>query len=43
MEVAAIAYVCDQFAVLFVVVHVIFNIGDKGAYLSFEEFLTIVA
>ncbi|TCV99205.1 5'-methylthioadenosine/S-adenosylhomocysteine nucleosidase [Biostraticola tofi] len=43
MEATAIAHVCHQFAVPFVVVRAISDVADQASHLSFEEFLTVAA
>ena len=43
MEAAAIAQVCHQFALPFVVVRAISDAGDGEAGMSFEEFLPLAA
>ncbi|KHS80066.1 5'-methylthioadenosine/S-adenosylhomocysteine nucleosidase [Pectobacterium brasiliense] len=43
MEATAIAHVCHQFAVPFVVVRAISDVADKASHLSFDEFLSIAA
>ncbi|MGL9769548.1 MAG: 5'-methylthioadenosine/S-adenosylhomocysteine nucleosidase [Sodalis sp. (in: enterobacteria)] len=41
MEAAAIAQVCHQFAIPFVVVRAISDIADQSSHLCFKEFLTV--
>ncbi|GKV78796.1 5'-methylthioadenosine/S-adenosylhomocysteine nucleosidase [Pectobacterium carotovorum subsp. carotovorum] len=43
MEATAIAHVCHQFAVPFVVVRAISDVADKASHLSFDEFLSVAA
>ncbi|WMQ74321.1 MAG: 5'-methylthioadenosine/S-adenosylhomocysteine nucleosidase [Sodalis sp.] len=43
MEATAIAHVCHQFAVPFVVVRAISDVVDQESHLSFEEFLTVAS
>lgn len=43
MEATAIAHVCHQFAVPFVVVRAISDVADKESHLSFDEFLSVAA
>ncbi|WP_244267300.1 5'-methylthioadenosine/S-adenosylhomocysteine nucleosidase, partial [Sodalis-like endosymbiont of Proechinophthirus fluctus] len=43
MEATAIAHVCHQFAVPFVVLRAISDVADQASHLSFEEFLTVAA
>ncbi|QHP81393.1 5'-methylthioadenosine/S-adenosylhomocysteine nucleosidase [Pectobacterium odoriferum] len=43
MEAIAIAHVCHQFAVPFVVVRAISDVADKASHLSFDEFLSVAA
>lgn len=43
MEATAIAHVCHQFAVPFVVVRAISDVADKASHLSFDEFLAVAA
>ncbi len=43
MEAAAIAHVCEQYRVPFVVVRAISDTADKQSHLSFEEFLSLAA
>ncbi|GKW43081.1 5'-methylthioadenosine/S-adenosylhomocysteine nucleosidase [Pectobacterium parvum] len=43
MEATAIAHVCHQFAVPFVVVRAISDVADKASHLSFDEFLNVAA
>ncbi|MFJ5503209.1 5'-methylthioadenosine/S-adenosylhomocysteine nucleosidase [Pectobacterium carotovorum] len=43
MEATAIAHVCHQFAVPFVVVRAISDVADKTSHLSFDEFLSVAA
>ncbi|WP_338564044.1 5'-methylthioadenosine/S-adenosylhomocysteine nucleosidase [Erwinia sp. E_sp_B04_7] len=43
MEATAIAHVCHQFAVPFVVVRAISDVADKESHLSFDEFLVVAA
>lgn len=43
MEAAAIAHVCHQFGVPFVVVRAISDVADKASHLSFDEFLSVAA
>ncbi|MBG0750173.1 MULTISPECIES: 5'-methylthioadenosine/S-adenosylhomocysteine nucleosidase [Pectobacterium] len=43
MEATAIAHVCHQFAVPFVVVRAISDVADKVSHLSFDEFLSVAA
>lgn len=43
MEAAAIAHVCHNFAVPFVVVRAISDVADQQSHLSFEEFLVTAA
>lgn len=43
MEATAIAHVCHQFGVPFVVVRAISDVADKASHLSFDEFLTVAA
>ncbi|MFV9998132.1 MAG: 5'-methylthioadenosine/S-adenosylhomocysteine nucleosidase [Arsenophonus endosymbiont of Dermacentor nuttalli] len=43
MEGAAIAHVCHQFGIPFVVVRAISDVADKESHLSFEEFLPVAA
>ena len=43
MEAAAIAHVCHQFKVPFVVVRAISDVADQESHLSFDEFLGIAA
>lgn len=43
MEATAIAHVCHQFAVPFVVVRAISDVADRASHLNFEEFLTVAA
>lgn len=43
MEATAIAHVCHQFAVPFVVVRAISDVADQESHLSFDEFLTVAA
>ncbi|HEY0211178.1 5'-methylthioadenosine/S-adenosylhomocysteine nucleosidase [Acerihabitans sp.] len=43
MEATAIAHVCHQFAVPFVVVRAISDVADQASHLSFDEFLTVAA
>lgn len=41
MEATAIAHVCHQFGVPFVVVRAISDVADKASHLSFDEFLAV--
>ncbi|KHS68368.1 5'-methylthioadenosine/S-adenosylhomocysteine nucleosidase [Pectobacterium brasiliense] len=43
MEATAIAHVCHQFAVPFVVVRAISDVADKASHQSFDEFLSVAA
>lgn len=43
MEAAAIAHVCHQFKVPFVIVRAISDVADQESHLSFDEFLGIAA
>ncbi|MGX8940703.1 5'-methylthioadenosine/S-adenosylhomocysteine nucleosidase [Symbiopectobacterium sp. Eva_TO] len=43
MEATAIAHVCHQFGVPFVVVRAISDVADKASHLSFDEFLAVAA
>ncbi|MCL2891459.1 5'-methylthioadenosine/S-adenosylhomocysteine nucleosidase [Brenneria tiliae] len=43
MEATAIAHVCHQFAVPFVIVRAISDVADQESHLSFDEFLTVAA
>lgn len=43
MEATAIAHVCHQFSVPFVVVRAISDVADKASHLSFDEFLSVAA
>ncbi|WP_409160999.1 5'-methylthioadenosine/S-adenosylhomocysteine nucleosidase [Pectobacterium sp. B2J-2] len=43
MEATAIAHVCHQFTVPFVVVRAISDVADKASHLSFDEFLNVAA
>lgn len=43
MEAAAIAHVCHQFAIPFVVVRALSDVADKESHLSFEQFLSVAA
>lgn len=43
MEATAIAHVCYQFAVPFVVVRIISDVADQSSHLTFKEFLTVAA
>ncbi|MEH2922611.1 5'-methylthioadenosine/S-adenosylhomocysteine nucleosidase [Samsonia erythrinae] len=43
MEATAIAHVCHQFAVPFVVVRAISDVADKESHQSFDEFLSVAA
>ncbi|MFJ5451443.1 5'-methylthioadenosine/S-adenosylhomocysteine nucleosidase [Pectobacterium jejuense] len=43
MEATAIAHVCHQFTVPFVVVRAISDVADKASHLSFDEFLSVAA
>ena len=43
MEATAIAHVCHQFAVPFVVVRAISDVADRESHLSFDEFLVVAA
>ncbi|KFX03286.1 5'-methylthioadenosine nucleosidase [Pectobacterium betavasculorum] len=43
MEATAIAHVCHQFGVPFVVVRAISDVADKASHLSFDEFLSVAA
>lgn len=43
MEATAIAHVCHQFAVPFVVERAISDVADKASHLSFDEFLSVAA
>lgn len=43
MEATAIAHVCHQFGVPFVVVRAISDVADKASHLSFDEFLVVAA
>ncbi|QTF07447.1 5'-methylthioadenosine/S-adenosylhomocysteine nucleosidase [Brenneria izadpanahii] len=43
MEATAIAHVCHQFAVPFVIVRAISDVADQESHLSFDEFLSVAA
>lgn len=43
MEATAIAHVCHQFAVPFVVVRAISDMADQASHISFDEFLAVAA
>ena len=43
MEATAIAHVCHNFKVPFVVVRAISDVADQQSHLSFEEFLAVAA
>lgn len=43
MEATAIAHVCHQFGVPFVVVRAISDVADRESHLSFDEFLVVAA
>lgn len=43
MEATAVAHMCHQFAVPFVVVRAISDLADQESHLSFKEFLTLAA
>ncbi len=43
MEAAAVAHVCHQFGVPFVVVRAISDVADTESHLSFDEFLSVAA
>ena len=43
MEATAIAHVCHNFGVPFVVVRAISDVADQQSHLSFDEFLTVAA
>ncbi|WP_242600778.1 5'-methylthioadenosine/S-adenosylhomocysteine nucleosidase, partial [Erwinia billingiae] len=43
MEATAIAHVCHQFDVPFVVVRAISDVADQESHLSFDEFLVVAA
>lgn len=43
MEATAIAHVCHQFAVPFVIVRAISDVADQESHLSFDEFLVVAA
>ncbi|MBJ7223257.1 MULTISPECIES: 5'-methylthioadenosine/S-adenosylhomocysteine nucleosidase [unclassified Brenneria] len=43
MEATAIAHVCHQFAVPFVIVRAISDVADQESHLSFDEFLALAA
>lgn len=43
MEATAIAHVCHQFGIPFVVVRAISDVADKASHLSFDEFLAVAA
>ncbi|KAA8995503.1 5'-methylthioadenosine/S-adenosylhomocysteine nucleosidase [Affinibrenneria salicis] len=43
MEATAIAHVCHQFSVPFVVVRAISDVADRESHLSFDEFLAVAA
>ncbi|WP_213991573.1 5'-methylthioadenosine/S-adenosylhomocysteine nucleosidase [Sodalis sp. dw_96] len=43
MEATAIAHVCHQFVVPFVVVRAISDVADRASHLSFDEFLAVAA
>lgn len=43
MEATAIAHVCHQFAVPFVIVRAISDVADQESHLSFDEFLAVAA
>ena len=43
MEATAIAHVCHNFGVPFVVVRAISDVADQQSHLSFDEFLVVAA
>ncbi len=43
MEATAIAHVCHNFSVPFVVVRAISDVADQQSHLSFDEFLVVAA
>ena len=43
MEATAVAHVCHNFGVPFVVVRAISDVADKESHLSFDEFLAVAA
>lgn len=43
MEATAVAHVCHQFGVPFVIVRAISDVADQVSHLSFDEFLTVAA